>query len=571
MGWILSQWDCPQHFVLDLHRVENAPPEVWTSWWRVIRYYGCRVNGFLAPPHECVLSRYVPRWMNCSPISSRQDSGRPISTLELFMSYASRVTSGGGPRRTEARHTAHSLRASAAQAFNRLSAPAILVGSFLALIAIGTVGLMVLPGIYAGAPLGLVDALFTITSAVCVTGLIVVDTATYFTFWGQLWILVFIQLGGLGLITLTSIILGATGHRVPLRTQMVTVAVPDGSKSTRQVWQVALEVTRFTLVAELCGALVLMACWWRHLSPGETVWHAVFHSISAFCNAGFSTFSDSLVGWQGDPAVLLVVSSLIIFGGLGFFTVNELAFWWRSNRRRMGQRRLSSHTMSVLVTTTGLLAIGTVSFAIFEWNDALGGLRAGDRIVNAWFMSVTARTAGFNAVDYGALGNDAAFATIMLMFVGGAPGSTAGGIKATTLAVLVALAWSRFRGRRFVQFHKRGVPEDTIERAVSLTLLAVVVLTVSILVLNALHQTGIGHTAARADFLPIAFEAVSALATVGLSMGMTAQLDDAGKIVLVLLMFIGRVGLFSFFAAMTSRQSQTPTRVRPAADDILIG
>ncbi len=463
------------------------------------------------------------------------------------------------------------MRANAARAVNRLSVPVLFVGSFLALIAVGTLGLLVLPGIYTGPHLGLVDALFTMTSAVCVTGLIVVDTATFFTFWGQVWILVFVQLGGLGLITLTSIILGATGHRVPLRTQMATLAVPDGSRSTREVWQLALAVTRFTLVVELIGALLLLVCWAPHLPLGEAVWHALFQAVSAFCNAGFSTFSDSLVGWQAHPAILVIVSGLIIFGGLGFFTVHEVAFWWRANRRRDGQRRLSSHAMSVLVTTAALLAIGTVIYAIFEWNDALGGLRAGDRLINAWFMSVTARTAGFNAVDYGALGNDAAFATIMLMFVGGAPGSAAGGIKATTLAVLIALAWSRFRGRRFVQFHARGIPEDTIERAVSLTLLAVVVLTVAILLLNALHQTGIGHTAARVDFLPIAFEAVSALATVGLSMGMTAQLDDAGKIVLILLMFIGRVGLFSFFAAMTSRQSQIPTRVRPAVDDILIG
>lgn len=481
------------------------------------------------------------------------------------------MTSGGGSWASDVRRAAAGLRARATRGLNRLSAPALFVGSFLSLILAGTLGLLVLPGLFAGPRLGLVEALFTMTSAVCVTGLIVVDTATYFSFWGQLWVLVFVQLGGLGLITLTSIILGATGHRVPLRTQMATVSVPDGSQTTPEIWQLALSVTRFALVVEAIGALLLLACWWPDLAIGDAVWQSVFHAVSAFCNAGFSTFSDSLVGWQKRPVVLLVVSGLVVFGGLGYFTVHEVADWWRANRGRDHQRRLSSHATSVLLTTLALLVSGMVAYLTFEWRGVLGDLAISDRLVNAWFMSVTARTAGFNTVDYGTLGNDAAFTTIMLMFVGGAPGSTAGGIKVTTLAVLAALAWSRFRGRRFVQVHARGVPEDTIERAVTLSLLAVVVLTIAILLLNALHQAGSDLVAARAEFLPIVFEAVSALATVGLSMGVTNRLDDAEKLVVIFLMFVGRVGLFSFFAVMTLRRSQILVRVRPANEDILIG
>jgi trk system potassium uptake protein len=460
------------------------------------------------------------------------------------------------------------------RALNRLSSPAIFVLSFLALIATGTAGLLVLPGLYAGARLGALDALFTMTSAVCVTGLIVVDTATYFSIWGQLWILLFLQLGGLGLITLTSVIIGSLGRRLSFRTEMIAVVAPNGHRDV-EIWQLALSVTRFTLAVEAAGALLLFILWLPDLPMAAALWHAVFHAVSAFCNAGFSTFSDSLMSWRTSPGTLLVVAALIVVGGIGFVTVSEIGAWWKVNRGqrgvRSGHRRLSSHSVAVLVATAVLLVAGAVFFAIFEWNETLAGIGTGHRLVNALFMSVTARTAGFNSVDYAGLGNDGAFATIMLMFVGGAPGSTAGGIKVTTLAVLASLAWSRLRGRRVVQLHSRGVPEDTIERAVSLSLLAVAVLTVALLLLNAIHQEGVDYAAARPDFLPILFEAVSAFATVGLSMGMTDRMGDAGKVVLIFLMFVGRVGLFSFFAAVTLKRGRSRPLVHPAREDLLIG
>lgn len=451
-----------------------------------------------------------------------------------------------------------------------LSPPAIFVLSFLGLIAVGTAGLLLLPGLHLGRSLSIVDALFTMTSAVCVTGLVVVDTATYFTRWGQLWVLVFIQLGGIGLITLTSSIIGSMGRRLSFRTEMIAVAAPSGGNDM-EIWELALSAIKFTFAVELAGAVVLFALWAPEFSFADALWHAVFHSVSAFCNAGFSTFSDSLVGWRRSPGILLVISVLIIVGGIGLVTLGEVRTWWRANRGEGRQRRLSSHSTAVLVSTAALLVAGTVFFAISEWSEALGGIGAGHRIVNAWFMSVTTRTAGFNSVDYTLLGNDGAFATIMLMFVGGAPGSTAGGIKVTTLAVLVSLAWSRFRSRRFVQIHSRGVPEDTIERAVSLTLLAVAVLTIAVLMLNSIHQNAIDASATRPDFLAILFEAVSAFATVGLSMGITNEIGEAGKVVLIFLMFVGRVGLFSFFAAVTLRRGLSKPLAQPAREDLLIG
>jgi trk system potassium uptake protein TrkH len=449
------------------------------------------------------------------------------------------------------------------------SGPALFVSSFALLIAIGTAGFLLLPGLYTGEGLDFIDALFTATSAVCVTGLIVVDTATFFTIWGQFWILLLIQLGGLGLITLSSIIMGVMGMRLSLRTEAIAVAAP--MTGTRvEVWRLAFVVVRFTLAVEAVGAAILFLLWRDEAPWHETLWHAVFQSVSAFCNAGFSTWSDSLVGHSRDPASLTVMSLLIVTGGLGYLVLHETWLGWRAGLRRQ-PNRLSTNSWAALAVTGGLLVTGTLAYLVLEWDGVLAPFGFVDRLSNAWFMSVTARTAGFNTVDYAILGNDAVLVTILLMFVGGSPGSTAGGIKTTTLAVLVAMGISRFRGRRFVALHDRGLPAETIERAVSLTVLAVVVLTVAVLVLNTSHGDGLGIADQRARFLPILFESVSAFATVGLSMGTTGTMGDAGNLVTILLMFVGRVGLFSFFAAMALRQAGPRARLRLAEEDLFVG
>jgi trk system potassium uptake protein TrkH len=462
-------------------------------------------------------------------------------------------------------------------AWRRMSPPALFLLSFAVLIAIGTLGLMVLPGLQVGPRLGFVDALFTMTSAVCVTGLIVVDTATHFTGLGQAWLLLFIQLGGIGLITLTTLLIGALGHRLSLRSEALTLA-PARREDRLEIWELALRVTRFSLIVEGAGALALFAIWVFRFPPGEALWHAVFQSISAYCNAGFSTFSDSLVGFAESPLTILVISVLVILGGLGYLALSELSRWWRTARRqRSGVRirmrwkyRLSSHTWSVIVTTSILLLGGWLLFAVFEWTNTLGSMSVLDKLTNAWFMSVTPRTAGFNTVDYAAVRNDSAALTMMLMFVGGSPGSTAGGIKTTTLAVLVALGMSRMRGHRFVGLKDRAIPQGTIERTMGIILLALLVLVVSFFTLSAIQS--VGHTAAasRQEFLPIAFETVSAFSTVGLSMGETGALRAPSELVVIGLMFIGRVGLIAFFTAVVLRRSP-PAYLRPAQEDLLVG
>lgn len=450
-----------------------------------------------------------------------------------------------------------------------LSPAALLSLSFAVLIIIGTMGLLLLPGLYTGERLRPLDALFMMTSAVCVTGLAVVDTATYFTRWGQAWLLIFIQLGGVGLLSMTTLIIGALGRRLSLRSEVIIVAPVDYTHR-RDVVHLTLAVLRFTLGAELAGAVMLWLLWGPRLGWGEALWHAVFHAVCAFCNAGFSTFSTSLVDFAQEPATLVVVSLLIIVGGLGYLSFEETLRWWRL-RSGKGRRRLSVHTFAALTATALLLVGGTVLFAVFEWRGALAGLGLVDRLANAGFMSVTARTAGFNSLPYAEVGNASAYLTILLMVVGGSPGSTAGGLKTTTFMVLLALAFSRMRGLRHARLHGRTIPAGTVERTVSVALLAFALMTAAVFVLSASETRGLETAQARQAFLPVFFEVVSAFCTVGLSMDTTASLSGFGRWVIIGMMFIGRVGPLSFFAGLTLRARRLGTEVRPAQEDLIVG
>ena len=451
-----------------------------------------------------------------------------------------------------------------------LSPPQLFVLSFAGLIAAGAAGLRLVPAFYAPGevPLSWLDAAFTATSAVCVTGLAVVDTATRFSIWGQAWILLLIQLGGLGIIALTSLVTVALGRRLSLRAESLTVsaiwAAPHLSER-----QLVRDVVLFTLVIEAVGAAALWLAFLPHLGAGGAIWPAVFHSISAFCNAGFSTFSTNLVGFERDPAVLGIVGLLIVVGGLGFLTLEEIAHWLRARRER--RFRLSLHSRIALTVTALLLVGGTLAAAAAEWNGVFAHLDPADRWLGAAFFSVTARTAGFNSTDYGAIGSTSAFLTILLMFVGGNSGSTAGGVKTTTIALVAMLAYHRFRGRTSTGAFGRSVPPETVERAVGITSLAFAVVTLGIFALTVTEGYGLRAPDARADlFLAQMFEAVSALGTVGLSMNLTPTLSDAGKVVVILLMFLGRTGPLTA-AAVFARTSRGSEVVRYAHEDVLVG
>jgi trk system potassium uptake protein TrkH len=452
--------------------------------------------------------------------------------------------------------------------WHELSAHGLFVASFLLLIAIGTAGLLWLPGLYVGERLSLVDALFTMTSAVCVTGLAVVDTATFFTRWGQLWLLIFIQLGGLGLVALTTMIIGALGRRLSLRSEMIA-GIPAALSHRRPVSALTLQVARFTFAIEGIGALLLWIQWAPRFGVADATWYALFHSVSAFCNAGLSTFPDSMLGMNQRPFTLLVISLLVAAGATGYLSLEELQRW-RKARRSARPLRMSSHTFAVLWVTGVLTFGGTVLFAAFEWDAALAQFGFVDKLANAWFMSVASRSGGFHSIPYSQVGNATAYLTILLMFVGGAPGSTGGGIKTTSAAVLIALAVARVRGRRHVILHDRTVPDGTVQRTVSLTLVAFILLSVAIFAMGFLEPHP-SVAQGRQNFLPQMFEVASALANNGLSMDLTPTLGPPSRLMLTVLMFVGRVGPLSFFAAISVKSSRHPRDFRPAREDVIIG
>ncbi len=453
--------------------------------------------------------------------------------------------------------------------WRRLTPPQLFVGSFLLLIALGTLGLKLLPGLYTGEPLGWLDAVFTATSAVCVTGLIVVDTATYFTRSGQALILLLIQLGGLGMITFTTVIIAALGRRLSLRQQALApssgniIADLDYRRLTR-------DVVLFTLALEAIGALLLYLLWIPRFGWGGAAWPALFHSISAFCNAGFSTFSDSLIGFQAAPYTLLVIMALIVVGGLGFLVLEELYL-----RIRAGERgrivRISLHSRLVLATTALLVAGGWIPFTMFEWWVTFDGMPDWVKVLNGLFLSVTARTGGFNTINYGEAAVNTNFLTMLLMFVGGSPGSTAGGLKTTTIALVALLAWSRFRGRTAVRLWDRTIPEESVQRAVGLVVVGVALVTAAIFVYSTSEIGAVGHVQAASGFLTYTFEAVSAINTVGLSMGITADLSPFGKWFTMLLMFLGRVGPITFAAALALSATPHAGKLRDAHEDVVVG
>lgn len=436
--------------------------------------------------------------------------------------------------------------------------------SFLLLIAIGTLGFLVLPGLYDGPRLGFVDSLFTATSAVCVTGLIVVDTATYFTPMGQAWIALLIQLGGLGILTFTTLMIVLLGRRATLGMAEAAGGHAAILRHVNEI-QLARAIVATTLGLELVGAILLWVIWAGRLGGVGAIWPAVFHSISAFCNAGFSIFSDSLVGFQRSPITLLTIGALIVLGGLGFIVLADLHVRFLTRR----SIALGTHTRLVLVTSGVLLAGGLVLFLVFEYGGDLSHLGWVHRATNALFMSLTPRTAGFNTVAYDSIANTSLFLTILFMIIGGSPGSTAGGLKTTTFALLGLALWSRLRGREHVNVAARSIPSETVSRAAGLAVGGVVALGIAIFLLV---MTEGAMAEDRTQFLRLIFEAHSAFGTVGLSMAdTTSSLSALGRVIIVCLMFIGRVGPLAVVSAMTIAERRSPVKYRYPHEDVVIG
>lgn len=411
--------------------------------------------------------------------------------------------------------------------------------SFIGLIAVGTF-LLILPQSANGPALTLVDALFTATSATCVTGLVVVETGSRLTLFGQGVVLALIQIGGLGFMTLSTVIILSIGGKVSLLDRRVFQETFAPGPDTR-LPALIRSVIQFTLIFEAAGILLLYLRFSQTYAPGRAFYHAVFHSVSAFCNAGFCLYPESMAQFNADLLVNLTMCVLIISGGIGFLVLMELKNRFTRSYASVRPRQLSLHSKLVLTLTGILLTVGTVWFLVFEWHGAMAGLALPVKVMVAFFQSVTARTAGFNTMDFGTATRATLLFTIFLMFVGAAPGSTGGGIKVTTLGVLLALGRSRLRGRETTPIFQRTLTRGTEAKAIGVYAVSIVLIYCAVMVMLVSEAFMPLHAAGRPPFLALLFETVSAFGTVGLSLGITPELSTWNKTVLVIVMFMGRL------------------------------
>jgi trk system potassium uptake protein TrkH len=428
----------------------------------------------------------------------------------------------------------------------------VLVLTYLGLVVTGT-GLLMLPGATVEA-ITWSDALFTATSAVTVTGLVVVDTGGAFTPLGQVIILLLIQLGGLGIVTFAVLILCMLGlpmslsHRLFLRAELHQTSMAD-------LLPLALVILRVVLLLELAGTVVLAFVFVPDFGWREGLWQAVFHAVSAFNNAGFGLFPDSMTRWAGDPLVNLAMPLLIVVGGIGFSVLTDL-YYHRS------WCRFSLHTRLMLAGTAALVLWSTLTFAVIEWNnpETLAGLATtGERLMASVFQALTTRTAGFNTVDIAALEQSTQLLFILLMLIGGGSASTAGGIKVTTFLVALLATVAFLRRRSHPVAFQRSLGHEEVMKVLAL---------ISLTLMLVMSATFVLTLTQRGDFLTLLFEAVSAFGTVGLSMGATRELDELGRAIIVMLMFVGRIGPLALGLFLATR---LPPRVRYPSGQIFLG
>jgi len=421
-----------------------------------------------------------------------------------------------------------------------LPAAQIVVFSFLFVILAGT-GLILLPAATATGKVSFVDALFTATSATCVTGLIVVDTGSYFSQFGQIVILLLIQIGGLGLMTTTAFFSLILGRGMSVK-ESVLMSDVLSSKTLSRISHLIISILTLTFVFEAIGVLSFCFSWSNveSFEHGSVVYYSIFHSVSAFCNAGFSLFRDSFEGFKGSFAHNMTLISLIVIGGLGFTVIMNLFRFGIFKRER-----LSLQTKLVLVVTAALIVTGSTLVLVTEWSNSLSELPLSTKLMAAYFQSVTPRTAGFNTVNIGRLTNACYFLMMILMFIGASPGSTGGGIKTSTFGIFLGSIWSMLKGRSSVEIFKRNVPRDVVNKALSVIILALMLLSVFGFVLLLTQEAHPVH---------ILFELFSAFGTVGLSAGITPHLTVLGKIIIIITMFIGRIGPLTLALAIGQRR-----------------
>ncbi len=431
---------------------------------------------------------------------------------------------------------------------NRLSQTQFLVIGFFLIIALGTILLMLPISSKSGTSTPFLSSLFTAVSSTCVTGLIVVDTFTHWTIFGQIVILCLIQVGGLGFITIGVLFSLVLRRKIGIKTRGLMQESANALK-LGGVIKLAKKIVKGTFLFEGAGALILTIRFTFDMGPLKAIYYGIFHSVSAFCNAGFDLMGyqgeyNSLVSYVNDPVINIVIMALIVIGGIGFIVWDDIS----TNRLKF--RKYTLQTKIVLCTTLALILGGALLFYVVEYNNTMSGMSTGSRIWASLFSSVTARTAGFNTVDTGQLSGASKLLTIILMFIGGSPGSTAGGIKTTTIFVLMASLWALIsRGRGNGGVFRRRFEDDAVRKAstvVALNLLLGLVACFAILAIDSL------------PFEDIMFEVFSAIGTVGMSTGITRSLGTASRVIVAVLMFCGRIGSLSFALSFLQKKKVAP-------------
>ena len=429
----------------------------------------------------------------------------------------------------------------------RKFSPMLLVYGFAIVIALGTLLLALPISSKSGDFTSFVNALFTSTSAVCVTGLVVVDTADYWSSFGQAVILVLIQIGGFGFMTSATLFLLIMVRRIGLRERLL-IGESMGLTRLGGLGSLVMKIAIFTIISEVVGAILLFISFSMDDPVGTAIWNAVFQSVSAFNNAGFDIFGSfrSMADYNGDIMIMLVTATLVILGGISFLVFADIF-----KVRNLSRMTLDSKL--VIYTTFILLTIGTLVVLSTEFDHAptLGAMSIPQKLVNAFFQSVSPRTAGFSSIDMGQVTDYTLFFTMILMFIGGAAGSTAGGIKVNTFGMLIAIIWSTLRGKEYAGVYGREFKTQQVNRVLTLVMISLGLIAVVVFILTITEDF---------KFLNLLFETVSAYGTVGLSTGITPHLSIAGQLLIVLTMFVGRLGSLTLALSLLQRQKQSGCR-----------
>ena len=443
--------------------------------------------------------------------------------------------------------------------FNKLAPVQVLVIGFATVILTGAILLTLPISSASGNSTSFLTALFTSTSAICVTGLVVVDTGTYWSVFGQIVIMLLIQTGGLGFMSFATLIAFLLGKKITLRRRLVMQEALN-TFSLQGLVKLAKYALIFTFAIEGTGAALLSIRFIPEYGVVKGIYYGIFHAVSAFCNAGFDIIGNfqSMMPYQESIIVSVTVMSLIIIGGIGFVVQAEVY-------EHRSFKKFSLHTKLVLITTAILILIGAIIFFILEFSnpETIGPMSMKGKVLSSFFASVTPRTAGFNTVDTTKMTMASKLVTMILMYIGAAPGSTGGGIKVTTFAVLVMMVVAVIKGRDDTEILSKRIPKDIVYRAISIVAISITLLIIDVLILS-LTEKG-------AQLIEIMYEATSAFGTVGLSQNFTPKLTSIGRIIIIITMYIGRVGPLTLAFAFAQKQLKSSSLIKYPEDKVLIG